>query len=134
MSKKIKKPEAPPFSLSIEEVLRLMDEAQKDYVWNCNQVRKMDSLTQDYLHNLELGNLPYKERAKIATKLAQCRRLRREHKDTVETLQPLVEYLDSAKGKAAIDGLRDILGKTRKTEERMKNRVYYNRILGGWIV
>lgn len=133
MSKKKPGPKGPPFSASIEEVLHLMDEALKDYEWNYSQAGRMDSLTQDYLHKLELDGLTYGERAKLATELAKCRRLRREHKDTVETLIPLVEFLDSPKGKAAMDGLKEILGKTRKTEERMESRVYYNRVLGGWI-
>ena len=90
----------------------------------------MDRLTQDYLHKLELENLDYKERAKVATQLAQCRQARRACKDTVEVLKPLVEFLESDRGKNLYNLVREALGKTRKVEERMETRVYFPRVLG----
>lgn len=96
-------------------------------------VNKMDNLTQDYLHSLELDGLKYEERAKIATKIAKCRQDRRNHKDTVRALEPLVEWLDTDKGKQLFNLLREVLGKTRKVEERMENRVYVRRITDGGV-
>lgn len=78
---------------------------------------------------LELENLDYRERAKVATQLAQCRRIRRECKDTVEVLEPLVQFLESDKGKTLYNLVRETLGKTRKVEERMETRVYIPRVL-----
>ena len=120
---------APPFSERLSEVCDLLEGAQKDYTWNRDMIGIMDKLTQDYLHSLELDDLDYAGRAKIATKLALCRIERREHKDTVMILEPLVQYLDSEKGKQLFNLLREVLGRTRKTEERMKNRVYYPRVM-----
>ena len=57
----------PKFSATISEFIEMMESASKDYAWNYNEVNRMDKLTQDYLHKLELGNLDYKERAKVAT-------------------------------------------------------------------
>lgn len=125
-----KKNEHPPFSESIGEICRLLESAQKDYAWNGDKVNEMDRLTQDYLHKLELDGLKYDERAKVATQLAKCRQERREHKDTVQILEPLVQYLESEKGRQLFNLLREVLGKTRKAEERMENRVYYPRVLG----
>lgn len=124
------KNERPPFSKGIEEICGLLETAQKDYTWNAEKIREMDMLTQDYLHSLELDGLKYEERAKIATQLAKCRQERREHKDTVQILEPLIQYLDSEKGKQLFNLLREVLGKTRKAEERMENRVYFPRVLG----
>ena len=119
----------PKFSATISEFIAMMESASKDYAWNYNEVNRMDKLTQDYLHKLELGNLDYKERAKVATQLAQCRRSRRECKDTVEVLEPLVQFLESDKGKNLYNLVRETLGKTRKVEERMETRVYIPRVL-----
>ena len=77
---------APQFSESISSFCKLMENAQRDYAWNYDEVNRMDRLTQDYLHKLELDGLDYKERAKVATQLAKCRQARRECKDTVEIL------------------------------------------------
>lgn len=124
-----KRTENPKFSDTISNFCRTMDSAIKDYSWNYNEVNRMDKLTQDYLHKLELGNLGYKDRAKIATQLAICRKLRRECKDTVEVLESLVGFLDSDKGRQLMNLMREALGQTRKAEERMKTRTYRPRVL-----
>ena len=119
----------PQFSSYISEFCRVITEAQSDYEWNKNEVNRLDKLTQDYLHKLELEKLSYGERAKIATKLAKCRQLRRESKDTAEILEPLITFMESDKGKNMFNILREALGKTRKVEERMENRIYRYRVL-----
>ena len=110
---------APQFSESISSFCKLMENAQRDYAWNYDEVNRMDRLTQDYLHKLELDGLDYKERAKVATQLAKCRQARRECKDTVEILESLVQFLESDKGKNLLNLVREALGKTRKVEERI---------------
>ena len=107
----------------------MMEDASKDYAWNYDEVNRMDRLTQDYLHKLELDNLDYKERAKVATQIAKCRQARRACKDTVEVLKPLVEFLESDRGKNLYNLVREALGKTRKVEERMEARTYIPRVL-----
>lgn len=125
-----KKCSAPKFSSVISDFVKMMEDASKDYAWNYEEVNRMDRLTQDYLHKLELDNIAYKERAKIATQIAKCRQARRECKDTVEVLKPLVEFLESDRGKNLYNLVREALGKTRKVEERMETRVYFPRVLG----
>ena len=125
----MKKRDKPKFSIYISEFCKMMENSQKDYAWNYDEVNRMDRLTQDYLHKLELENLDYKERAKVATQLARCRQQRRECKDTVEVLEPLVQFLESDKGKNLLNLMREALGKTRKVEERMETRTYVPRVL-----
>lgn len=57
------------------------------------------------------------------------RQARRECKDTVEILEPLVQFLESDKGKNLLNLVREALGKTRKVEERMETRTYIPRVL-----
>lgn len=123
------KQKVPQFSETISGFCRMLEEAQKDYSWNFDEVGRMDRLTQDYLHKLELDGLDYKERAKVATQIMRCRQARRECKDTVEILEPLVQFLDSDKGKNLFNLVRETLGKTRKVEERMETRTYIPRVL-----
>ena len=104
-------------------------QSRRDYEWNKEEIKTFDGLTQDYLHMLELEDLGYKDRAKVATKLAECRRLRRESKDTVEVLEPFIVFLDSEKGRQMMNLMKEALGKTRKAEERMEGRAYRFRVL-----
>jgi len=124
-----KKSELPKFSESISSFCNMMEDAQKDYAWNYEQVNRMDRLTQDYLHKLELDGLDYRERAKVATQIAKCRQRRREYKDTVEVLEPLVQFLDSERGKNLLNLVREALGKTRRVEKGMETRTYIPRVL-----
>lgn len=119
----------PQFSQLISSFCKLMEDAKSDYSWNFSEVNRMDRLTQDYLHKLELEDLDYKDRAKVATQLAKCRQMRRACKDTVEVLEPLVQFLESDKGKNLLNLVREALGKTRKVEERMETRSYVRRVL-----
>ena len=109
----------------------MMDNAVLDYEWNKAEVTRMDQLTQDYLHKLELEleTMTRSQRATLSNQLAQCRRDRREHKDMAANLEPLVCFLESDKGKTMLKHMREALGKTRKIEEYMENRRYWPRVL-----
>ena len=119
-----RKVNTPRFSANISDFCKMAEEAKNDYVWNSEEVNRLDKLTQDYLHMLELDGLNYEERAKVATKLSKCRQLRRTSKDTVEILEPFVLFLESDKGKNLLNLMKEALGKTRRVEERMIGRTY----------
>lgn len=121
----------PQFSVTISNFCSMVTEAISDYEWNSSEVSRLDRLTQDYLHRLELENLDYRERAKVATQLAKCRQLRRASKDTVEILEPFIEFIESEKGKQTMNLMREALGKTRKVEKYMENRTYRYKVLEG---
>lgn len=117
------------FSETISAFLGAVARAQFDYKWNYAEVNKLDKLTQDYLHNLELKNLNYSERAKVATQIAKCRQERRKSKDTVEILKPIVEFFDSDKGKQLLKLMNEVLGQTRKVEKKMETRTYKYKVM-----
>lgn len=122
------KKEKPKFSPQIEDLLGLFNRVESDYIWNIDEVNRLDKLTQDYLHDLELRNLNCAERSKIATKLCKCRKLRRESKNTVEILEPFYDFLVSDKGKNMKNLIQELLGKTRKIEKCMENRTYRYKV------
>lgn len=128
----LKKPtKVPQFSDNISNFCKMVTEAKSDYDWNKEEIKRLERLTQDYLHQLELGDLSYHERAKVATQLSECRKLRRASKDTVEILEPFIEFIDSDKGRQTMNLMRDALGKTRKAEKYMENRTYRFKELEG---
>lgn len=113
----------------LEDFCNLCTDSVQDYNYYYDEVNRLDKLTQDYLHIMELDDLKYGERAKLATKLSECRRERREAKDNVEVLQSLVDYLFSDAGLAMTKALKTVLGKTRQMENYHKTRSYKFRIL-----
>lgn len=124
-----KKNSPPEFSACISDFLNMVSQAKSDYEWNTDELSRLDHLTQDYLHMMELGGLDYKERAKVATQLTRCRQDRRQSKDTLEILEPLITFIDSENGKRMVNLMKEALGKTRKVEEKMNYRTYRFRVL-----
>ncbi len=127
MSKRKNPP--PLFSENISNFLNSVSQAIKDYEWNTEQLEKLDKLTQDYLHKLELGDLSYKEKCKIVVQLSRVRKQRREHKDSVEILKPVVTFMKTEKGKMLKNNLNETLGQTRKAENKLGDRIYWFRVL-----
>ena len=119
----------PQFSSTISNFCDMVTDVKADYEWNKEEVNRLDKLTQDYLHKLELEGLDYRERAKVATQLSKCRQLRRASKDTVEILEPFMEFIDSEKGRQTMNLMREALGKTRKIEKYMETRSYRYKVL-----
>lgn len=113
----------------ITEFLNFLSSVESSYKFCLDEMKRQEQLTQDYLHSLELDNLKYEERSKVATKLATNRKDRRYFKDRVEEYEPLVEFLKNPQNKKAIDELKQVLGKVRKQESYHKDRVYIPRVL-----
>ena len=65
----MKKKSKPQFSPYISGFCRMMEDAQKDYAWNYDEVSRMDRLTQDYLHKLELETSTIKNERRLLRSL-----------------------------------------------------------------
>lgn len=117
------------FSVCIAEFMRLIREAQQDWKYSFDEVHRLDLLQSDYLHVLELEDLDYKKRSSLATKICDCRRRRRLHKNIAELLTPITELMKSKIGVEFMRQLNEVLGQTRKLEERNKHRIYFPRVL-----
>lgn len=119
----------PQLSSVIEVFINAVEEAQRDYDWNYEEVNRLNLLQQDLLHMLELSDLKYSGRGKVATQLRNCRIDRRASKDTVEMLEPFLEQINSDKGIQMMRFLKELLGQTRNLEKNMGVRVYRFREL-----
>lgn len=116
-------------SQQISGFLQLMEQAQKSYAYSAEEVQRMEFLTQDYLHKLELQSCSRHARAKVATAIRDCRTVRRQHKDNTIILEPLVSFLQTDKGKLLIPQLQQTLGAVRKAERLTQERQYHPRVL-----
>lgn len=113
-------------SYNIESFLNFIRDAEELYKTSYDKVNELDKLTQDYLHDIELGDFDYRGRAKIATKLKETRQARRKYKDITVTLQPVKEWVQLHKG--TINELQQLLGKVRKEEKALTNRIYIRKV------
>lgn len=116
-------------SEQLSEVLRLFDQVQKDYDWSVREETRLEQLTQDYLHMLELDNISYRGRARVAKALKECRMERRLVKDQAAITKLVVDFLTGEKGKMMIPQMQQVLGKVRKEENYIARRTYTPKVL-----
>ena len=118
-----------PLSNQISDYLKLMEQAKKDYDWYQEELIRLEQLTQDYLHKLELTEMPYHEQAKTARKLKECRKERRKAKEIITVTEPIVDFLNSEKGQMMVNQIQQVLGKVRKAEKNAALLQYAPRVL-----
>ena len=109
----------------VAQFLRLAGVAQRILDLAYEEVHSQDLLTNDLLHKLELGSA--KDRNKVATQIAKCRKERRYYKDQVEEVEALINWMEE--NKDAFNKLKQVLGKMRKAEEWHESRTYVPRVL-----
>lgn len=114
-------------SVYISEFLNAMRYFQRDYAIAYDEVGRAEKEEVDLKHQLELGT--YKDRARTATKLAQCLKRRRQYKDEVELFKYANDLMQDKEFLRSIGKLNELLGKMRAQEEHMENPKYYPRVL-----
>lgn len=102
----------------------IINNYKQEYDFASNQVNKLDLLTSDILHKLELEKLTYKERAKLATKLRNVRQDRRHYKNVCYVYQPLI----SMKPTMSFNAYVNIIGTVRNRIINKDIRSYKPRI------
>lgn len=113
----------------ITEFLNFLSSVESSYNFCLSEMKRQEQLTQDYLHSLELDDLRYEERNKVATKLAINRKDRRYYKDRVEEYEPIIKFLNEQKNKNVVNQLKQVLGECRRAENYHKDRFYIPKVL-----
>lgn len=112
----------------IEQFLNFLTEAENAYHLALKQKEEQEKLESDYIHTLELEDLNYRERSKLATQLRNCLRERRKSKDVVELLEPIVLFKREDSNKKTLGKLTQLLGEIRKIERYHENRHYNKKV------
>ncbi len=116
-------------SAILKMFLDFIENVKSDYDYNFEAMKNEDRITQDYLHKLELEGLNCRERSKVATRLAANRQARRNHKDVVEKLEPIVAFFNEPQNRRLLNNMTQLLGQVRKVENHHSNRIYVPRVI-----
>ena len=114
-------------SENIKAFLDFLKQSEMDYKTAYAAVNTEDKRGQDLLHAIEFET-SYRERNKLTTKLRNSRIERRENKDIVEELQPVMDFISDPRHKKTLDMLQQLLGSVRKEENYHRNRKYHPRV------
>lgn len=113
------------YSQSIEEFLNFLRNCESENHIAIENLSSCEKEQQNLLHELELDDLNYNERAKVATKISKMRHERRNSKDAIELTKEIINFCSEQK--PAIKKLERILGDIRKYENFMETRTYKRR-------
>lgn len=108
----------------LTEFLAFVDQCEAEYRLAGDAVKEEEKRLQDLLHGIEFSE-GESEKNKVATKLKQSRRLRRENKDAMKRNQLIVEFFNDQNNKATLNKMRQLLGRQRKEEEYLSSKRIY---------
>ena len=100
----------------------------KLYEYCTEMIEREQQITQDLLHAIEFSD-NYKERYKLSTQLHYNRKRRREYKNAVAVLQPLIEFVQKDDTKKCLNKLSNLIGESRKVKSHGADKSYSPRIL-----
>ena len=111
----------------IENVRNNIKEIMELYNTNCEQLENNERITQDILHQMELGS--YNEGRKWYGALRKARKDRRVNKDTIEVLTKFMELMNTDYAIKFMRQLDETLGNARIEEKKLLNRHYTAKYL-----
>ena len=97
------------------------------YETNCTQLDNNENITQDILHQMELGS--YNEGRKWYGALRKARKDRRVNKDTLEILHKFAALMEADYAIKFMRQLDEVLGDARNQEKKLANRHYTARYI-----
>lgn len=109
----------------LEGFLTFIRSSVQKYYMAVDDEAMADLETQDILHRLELSQDDYHKTAKLAKALRQIRQKRREAKQTIELLDPIVKWQNE--NKSTLKGIERLLGSIRIIDEKQSKRTYTPR-------
>ena len=113
------------YSENLNYILEFFKNCQEDLRFANSDITDYDRALSDLEHELELGNRRYHEKAKIAGRIEEIRKERRQAKYTVEQVTPIAEWAD--KNQKIIKELERLLGDVRKAESHTDpEKLIYN--------
>ncbi|MBS6533599.1 MAG: hypothetical protein KH338_08215 [Oscillospiraceae bacterium] len=109
-------------SLGIESFLDYLRETEQELHIAEQTEQAANDATQDILHRLELCELEDVDAERLAYKLRDVRRQRREAKDRIDQTAPVAAWLEERR--TVVKELERLLGEVRKQERRANDRIY----------
>lgn len=110
------------YAKKIQLVRDTINELMELYDLSVQRMEENDNITQDILHQIELGS--YNEGRKWYGQLRKTRKARRENKNIVEILHKFKVLMEDKNSIQFMRQLDEALGDARKVEKNISTRYY----------
>ena len=114
-------------SEKLKEVLSFLDSCESSINYYQNEVENENKRLQDFIHYIELEDKA-SARSKKCTEFRKSRKWRRECKDKVGELQPIVNVIRTKDYQRVRNMFSQALGEVRRYEKHEDNREYNPRV------
>lgn len=111
-------------SSEVENFLDFVNAAVESYEMALSDISRLDQELSDIEHYLELENCDAVTLVKLAKKLRDVRRERRNAKETIEVCKPICQWADDCKKALSALGSSKTLQAIKNIEYRQNTRVY----------
>lgn len=112
--------------VDIDILFSNLDDIKKDLE---EKIRQKEAEQEDYLHEIELGNLNGIQLTGVAKDLKQTRKERRVFKDKLELINTLKGYTDKYITKGIVGDTKQAIKNIEMLESNHKTREYVPRII-----
>lgn len=112
--------------IDIDILFSNLDDIKKDLE---EKIRQKEAEQEDYLHEIELGNLNGIQLTGVAKDLKQTRKERRVFKDKLELINTLKGYTDKYITKGIVGDTKQAIKNIEMLESNHKTREYVPRII-----
>lgn len=120
--------DVPQVSTTVKCFFDFLDAANMAYECAKSALSVEDKRAVDLIHMIEFES-DYNERGQICTQLHDSRLVRRNNKDILEELYPIVKWMSDAQHVKALSDLSAAINEMEKIEKRRGNRCYKFRVL-----
>ncbi len=112
--------------VNIDNLFSNLDDIKKDFE---EKIRQKEAEQEDYLHEIELGNLNGIQLTGVAKELKQTRKERRIFKDKLELINTLKGYTDKYIVKGIVGDTKQAIKNIEMLESNHKTREYVPRVI-----
>ena len=112
----------------LEAFLDYVSDCEKEYHEAKKEVEQEDARLTDLVHEMEFA-ADKKERNRVATRLQQSRKRRRDCKDRMQRNELIAKFICDPKNREILKRIRGLIGQQKKKEEYLEGpRTYHPRV------
>lgn len=93
------------------------------------EIQRTEDITQDLLHELELGSLNAVEIMAVAKELKEVRQERRKYKDELAKVNTLKGFTDKYNNKMIVGDIIQVIKNLKTLKINQENRIYNAKVL-----
>lgn len=116
-------------SEELKHFTELAAHIQAHYQFASKEKKRIERMITDYLHILELEDLPAQNQLRLAREIKHLRKERRKWQDILDVEEPFAQFLEKKPARDFLAQLAPVLERTAHQENYIRSRSYQHKEL-----